>query len=378
MLLTTIQQLVWCSKSHVRLIFEKRKLTVQFHECRFYIIVCRICCNFGKSSQLFCQYWDFAKLHLSHESINGLGQHHVDHTLRWWQFNWQLSFAEISTESCKIKLVRASLHKYENLPGKWMFSQRVFSDSHDLCHFCHTWCICASLGVIFKVFKVCGSNSTFVAHTFHPCVFLRVELLNVASALARKLQLLSTWKAGEASLHVNPQAALGFVHLHVLTSGCLGVETKAQLSQGNSFWRMMASPCSFVMCSTRSGWDLMVKSHWEQRYRRFFRIQYRPSGPTLPSSTLNCAGRCSISKCSSIDLFTFDLWSQLESAQVYVARLSRIIIAVVTFEPDPLASVSSVSLQWTLVPCDEVTVLTLPPLWTAPLCLARLAELLAV
>ena len=218
----------------------------------------------------------------------------------------------------------------------------------------------------------------FVAHTFHPCVFLRVELLNVASTLARKLQLLSTWKAGEASLHVNPQAALGFVHLHVLTSGCLGVETKAQLSQGNSFWRMMASPCSFVMCSTRSGWDLMVKSHWEQRYRRFFRIQYRPSGPTLPSSTLNCAGRCSISKCSSIDLFTFDLWSQLESAQVYVARLSRIIIAVVTSEPDPLASVSSMSLQWTLVPCDEVTVLTLPPLWTAPLCLARLAELLAV
>ena len=122
MLLTTIQQLVWCSKSHVRLIFEKRKWTVQFHECRFYIIVCRICCNLGKTSQLFCQYWDFAKLHLSHESINGLGQHHVDHTLRWWQFNWQLSFAEIPTESCKIKLVRAGLHKYENLPGKWMFS----------------------------------------------------------------------------------------------------------------------------------------------------------------------------------------------------------------------------------------------------------------
>ena len=122
MLLTTIQQLVWCSKSHVRLIFEKRKWTVQFHECRFYIIVCRICCNLGKTSQLFCQYWDFAKLHLSHESINGLGQHHVDHTLRWWQFNWQLSFAEIPTESCKIKLVRAGLHKYENLPGKWTFS----------------------------------------------------------------------------------------------------------------------------------------------------------------------------------------------------------------------------------------------------------------
>ena len=109
MLLTTIQQLVWCSKSHVRLIFEKRKWTVQFHEGRFYIIVCRICCNLGKTSQLFCQYWDFAKLHLSHKSIDGLGQHHVDHTLRWWQFNWQLSFAEISTESCKIKLVRAGL-----------------------------------------------------------------------------------------------------------------------------------------------------------------------------------------------------------------------------------------------------------------------------
>ena len=45
-----------------------------------------------------------------------------------------------------------------------------------------------------------------------------------------------------------------------------------------------------------------------------------------------------------------------------VALLSRIIIAVVTFEPDPLVSVSSVSLQRTLVPCDEVTVLTLPPL----------------
>ena len=105
-----------------------------------------------------------------------------------------------------------------------------------------------TFSVICKLFKVCGSDSTFVAHTFHPCVFLRVELLDVASALTRKLKLLSAGKAGEASFHVphhnvNPQVALGashvatsltcccwvvvsFVHLHVLSSGGLGVENQ--------------------------------------------------------------------------------------------------------------------------------------------------------
>ena len=99
-----------------------------------------------------------------------------------------------------------------------------------------------------KLFKVCGINSTFVADTFHPRVILRVELLDVTSALTRELELFSARETGEASLHVphhnvHSQVALrashvatsltgccwvfvGLVHLHVLGSGCLGVENQ--------------------------------------------------------------------------------------------------------------------------------------------------------
>ena len=107
-----------------------------------------------------------------------------------------------------------------------------------------------------KLFKVCGISSTFVAHTFHPGVFLWVELLDVASALTRELKLLSAGETCEPGFHVshhnvNSQVALcashvatsltscncwvpkiSFVHLHVLSSGCPAVENQSTFVAG--------------------------------------------------------------------------------------------------------------------------------------------------
>ena len=60
-----------------------------------------------------------------------------------------------------------------------------------------------ALSVVDEFFKVCGIDSTLVANTLHPRVFLSVKLLDVASALAGELELLPAGEAGEACFHVS-------------------------------------------------------------------------------------------------------------------------------------------------------------------------------
>ena len=75
--------------------------------------------------------------------------------------------------------------------------------------------------VVCKLFEGGRRKSTFVANALHAGIFLRMELLDVTSALTRELELLLASKASEPSFHVlhhNVNSQITLITAHVAAS----------------------------------------------------------------------------------------------------------------------------------------------------------------
>ena len=76
-----------------------------------------------------------------------------------------------------------------------------------------------------KLFERGRRKSTFIANALHAGIFLRMELLDVTSALTRELELLLASKTSEPRFHVlhhnvNPQVALITAHVAASITSC--------------------------------------------------------------------------------------------------------------------------------------------------------------